>query len=230
MVEGLRVFYGRIAALRDVSLRVDEGEIVGIIGPNGAGKSTTLFAVCGVVPVTTGTIAFRGASLVGRRAEDIVRQGIALVPEGRHIFGSLSVLENLKLGAAPRRDHGAVREDLDHMLERFPFLKANLRRNAGTLSGGEQQQLAIARTLMSRPRLLLLDEPSLGLAPVMVDRVFALVESLRRSGTTVLVVEQLVQRTLEIADRVYVMGKGMIVAEGPPEELGMTASSFLGAG
>lgn len=215
----VHVQYGAIAALRGVSLRVEEKEIVGLIGVNGAGKSTTLMAIAGVLQLRKGTILFRDKSIVGSSPEDIVRKGVALIPEGRRIFPGLTVEENLRLGASIRSDRSEVQRDMEEMCSRFPVLAARLRQAAGTLSGGEQQQLAIARGLMSRPALLMLDEPSLGLAPQLVEEIFALVAQLHATGVTILLVEQNVERTLDIADRVYLLNTGEIEFEGPATEL-----------
>ncbi|MCK4899073.1 MAG: ABC transporter ATP-binding protein [Anaerolineales bacterium] len=219
VLEKVHVRYGAIAALRGVSLRVEESEIVALIGVNGAGKSTTLMSITGVLQPTKGTIIFKDESIVGSLPEDIVRKGIALVPEGRRIFPGLTVEENLRLGASIRSNRTEVQRDLDEMCQRFPVLQDRLRQAAGTLSGGEQQQLAIARGLMSRPALLMLDEPSLGLAPQLVDDIFQLVAQLHKTGVTILLVEQNVERTLEIADRVYLLNTGEIEFEGEAREL-----------
>lgn len=219
VLENVHVRYGAIAALRGVSLHVEEGKIVALIGVNGAGKSTTLMTIAGVLQPTKGTIIFRDESIVGSAPEDIVRKGIALVPEGRRIFPGLTVAENLRLGASIRSDRSGVQRDLDEMCERFPVLGDRLSQAAGTLSGGEQQQLAIARGLMSRPALLMLDEPSLGLAPQLVEEIFELVAQLHETGVTILLVEQNVERTLEIADRVYLLNTGRVEFEGAAKEL-----------
>jgi branched-chain amino acid transport system ATP-binding protein len=213
------VRYGAIAALRGVSLRVEQGEIVGLIGVNGAGKSTTLMTIAGVLQPRGGTIEFRGESIVGSPPEEIVRKGIALIPEGRRIFPGLTVEENLRLGGSIRSDRSAVQRDLEEMCQRFPVLADRLSQAAGTLSGGEQQQLAIARGLMSRPTLLMLDEPSLGLAPQLVDEMFQLVAQLHATGVTILLVEQNVERTLDIAGRVYLLNTGGVEFEGMASEL-----------
>lgn len=214
VLENVHVRYGAIAALRGVSLHVEEGEIVALIGVNGAGKSTTLMSITGVLQPTKGMIFFKDEPIVGCPPEDIVRKGIALVPEGRRIFPSLTVNENLRLGASIRSDRTEIQRDLDEMCQRFPVLHDRLGQAAGTLSGGEQQQLAIARGLMSRPALIMLDEPSLGLAPQLVDEIFQLVAQLHTTGVTILLVEQNVERTLEIADRVYLLNTGEIEFEG----------------
>ncbi|MFT4307463.1 MAG: ABC transporter ATP-binding protein [Microbacterium sp.] len=207
-------------ALRSVSLTVAEGETVGVIGPNGAGKSTLMACICGALTPAAGRIEFKGRSIAGRRIELIVRDGIALVPEARWIFGSLTVKENLLLGGTIRRDKRQVASDIERMLGLFPPLKRYFDSPAGGMSGGEQQMLAIARALLSRPALLLLDEPSLGLSPVMVDTVFEVLAELKREGTTMLLVEQNARRTLGIADRVYVLQTGRVQMEGTSEELG----------
>jgi branched-chain amino acid transport system ATP-binding protein len=230
-LDDVHVRYGSVAALRGISLRVDQGEMVGLIGVNGAGKTTTLLTIAGVLKPTQGSITFCGTPVVGQSPEDIVRQGIALVPEGRRIFPGLSVEENLRLGAAARSDRPAIQNDLGEMCTRFPILGQRLKQPGGTLSGGEQQQLAIARGLMSRPSLLMLDEPSLGLAPILVDEIFELVAQLRETGVTILLVEQNVERTLEIADRAYLLSTGRVEFEGPARELRSrvdVASAYLG--
>lgn len=218
-VDGIEAGYGSIVALRGVSLTVSEGELVALIGSNGAGKTTTLSVIAGLNRPTRGTMTFVGESLLGRAPEDVARMGISMVPESRGIFPSLTVAENLRLGSYLRTDHAEVRTDLAGLLERFPVLAERRDQQAGTLSGGEQQQLAIARALMSRPRLLMLDEPSLGLAPTLVDRVFELLDELHRSGVTILLVEQNVRRTLQVADRAYLLRTGRVEASGRPDEL-----------
>lgn len=230
-VSELIVHYGRIAALRSISFDVAKGEIVAIVGPNGAGKSTTLAAITGTVAATSGAILYDGETIVGLTPERIVRHGIALVPEGRQIFASLSVAENLALGTTVRADRAAARADIEEMLERFPALRTYYRGSAAKLSGGEQQQLAIARALLSRPKLLLLDEPSLGLAPIVIDRVFETLEALRSTGVTVLLVEQNATRAVALADRSYVLRTGRIALAGQRDELLDTidfAEAYLG--
>jgi branched-chain amino acid transport system ATP-binding protein len=219
VVEDVTVHYGKIAAVNGVSLMVNRGEIVGLIGPNGAGKSSTLNAIVGIVPMSGGSIRLTNLELRGRSPEEIVRFGIALVPEGRQIFHSLSVAENLALGASVRRDRSGVATDRDRLLERFPALTRYYHSSAAKLSGGEQQQLAIARALIARPDLLLLDEPSLGLAPQMVDLVFDFLRDLRHGEATILLVEQNVGRAVELADRTYVMRGGQILVSGTRDEL-----------
>jgi branched-chain amino acid transport system ATP-binding protein len=214
------VHYGRIAAVQHLSLEVNEGELVGLVGHNGAGKSTTLWTIAGVLRPSSGRITFDGRSLVGFSPDAIVRRGIALVPENRRIFGRLTVEENLRLPAAARADRRQAEAGIKRMYERFPALGQFRDRRGSTLSGGEQQQLAIARALLSRPKLLLLDEPTLGLAPLIVDRVFEILQELRQEGVTMLLVEQNAARTIEVADRTYVMRSGGRIAfQGTQEEL-----------
>jgi branched-chain amino acid transport system ATP-binding protein len=231
VLEDVHARYGAIAALRGISINVEQGEMVALIGVNGAGKTTTLMTIAGVLKPTQGTITFAGQSIVGQSPEEIVRKGIALVPEGRRIFPGLTVEENLRLGAAIRSDRAEIQRDIDEMCTRFPILGERLKQPGGTLSGGEQQQLAIARGLMSRPALLMLDEPSLGLAPMLVTETFELVTQLRETGVTLLLVEQNVERTLEIADRAYLLNTGQVEFEGPAEELRRrvdVVSAYLG--
>jgi branched-chain amino acid transport system ATP-binding protein len=224
--------YGAITALRGVTIEVKEGELVALIGANGAGKTTTLQTVAGVMTPTRGSITFHGEAIAGLAPEVIVRRGIAMVPEDREIFPALTVEQNLRLGAFVRRDREEYRRDLDEISQLFPILRERLDQSAGTLSGGEQQQLAIARALMSHPRLLMLDEPSLGLAPKLVGQVFELIRRLHSEGTTILLVEQNVSQTLRIADRAYVMRMGRVEAGGTPAELRRQVdveSAYLGA-
>jgi branched-chain amino acid transport system ATP-binding protein len=218
-LEDVHASYGAIVALRGVSLQVQEGEMVALVGVNGAGKSTVMATIAGVLKPTRGTITFQGRSLVGLSPEDIVQWGIALVPEGRRIFPTLTVGEHLRLGAAVRRDRAGVQRDIESTCARFPILGKRFRQAGGTLSGGEQQQLAIARALMSRPRLLMMDEPSLGLSPILVDEVFAMISQLHASGVTILLVEQNVERTLDIVDRAYLLNTGRVEHQGSPEQL-----------
>jgi branched-chain amino acid transport system ATP-binding protein len=231
-VDGITVGYGAVIALRDVSLEVGRGEIVAALGPNGAGKTTLLRTLAGALRPKRGSVAFDEATLTGLAPEAVVRRGVALVPEGRRVFPALTVEENLAIGGIARQDRDALRADTDRWLGRFPILGERVHQLAGTLSGGEQQQLAIARALMSRPRLLLLDEPSLGLAPIFVDRIFELIAELRSEGVTVLVVEQNVHRALEVADRAYVLSVGHVVASGATDQLieGELERSYLGLG
>ncbi len=217
-VEGLDVFYGGVQALRGVSLSVGAGELVAVIGANGAGKTTLLRAISGVVQLRRGRIELDGRSLRGLAPHQITRLGVAHAPEGRQIFPRLTVLDNLRLGAYARGD-GQVREDLDRVFSYFPVLAARRRQVAGTLSGGEQQMLAIGRALMSRPRLLLLDEPSLGLAPLLVRTIFTVIERIRADGRAILLVEQNARMALSIADRAYVMETGRVVLTGSAAEL-----------
>ena len=230
-VRDLTVRYGSAPAVQHLDLEVEEGEIVGLVGSNGAGKSTTLAAIVGLVPLAGGEVSYLGASLAGLRPEDIARRGIALVMEGRHIFTTLTVAENLALGGTAGRDRARTGAALERVLDRFPVLRKTYRLPAGTLSGGEQQQLAIGRALVSEPRLLLLDEPSLGLSPILVDEVFDALAEIRSAGATVLLVEQNVRRTVELADRTYVMRSGRIALSGSRDELaGLTAldAAYLG--
>jgi branched-chain amino acid transport system ATP-binding protein len=217
-IEGLEVRYGPVAAVRNLSLEVGAGEIVGLIGPNGAGKSTTLHAIVGVVQARRGDIRLAGRSIAGRPPEEIARAGIALVPEGRRIFGELTVEENLRLGMAGRRTREGAGRDLDAVYALFPVIEESRRRPAGALSGGQQQQLAIARALVSRPDVLLLDEPSLGLAPTVVDVVFDALAEIRQSGVTILLVEQRAQRTVAFADRTHVLSNGGLRLTLTPED------------
>jgi branched-chain amino acid transport system ATP-binding protein len=209
-VSDLWVNYGAVPAVRDLSLTIGEAEIVGLIGPNGAGKSTTLHAITGLVGARSGEIRFRGRSVLGRKPEAIARSGVSLVPEGRRIFAPLTVEENVQLGTMARRERGGLQRDLDWIRELFPIVTEMAARPAGSLSGGQQQQLAIARALAAGPDILLLDEPSLGLAPALVDVVFDALLEIRKRGVTVLLVEQRAQRTVALADRTYVMTNGEI--------------------
>jgi branched-chain amino acid transport system ATP-binding protein len=219
-ITDLSVHYGRVRAVQSLTLEVNDGELVGLVGHNGAGKTTTLMTIAGVLRPVSGDIVFQGRSLLGRSPDAILRGGIALVPEGRRIFGRLTVGENLRIGATVRRDHKRADDDLKRMLERFPVLERDWGKSGAKLSGGEQQQLAIARALLAAPKLLLLDEPTLGLAPLMVDRVFEILDGLRRDGVTILLVEQNAARTIEISDRTYVMRSGgRIDLHGTAEEL-----------
>jgi branched-chain amino acid transport system ATP-binding protein len=229
----VHVRYGNVRALQGVALRVETGELVALIGSNGAGKSTTLRTISGLLRPTQGTITFEGADITNAATDRIVRLGISQCPEGRRIFGRLSVSDNLRLGAVSRSDSGEVAEDLETVFELFPLLKERLGQAGGTLSGGEQQMLAIGRALMSRPRLLLLDEPSLGLAPLMVERIFATIAELKRQGRTILLVEQNVHQALDVADRAYVMETGRVTLDGPADVLRQdpkVEQSYLGVG
>jgi len=221
-LEGIHVDYGGISAVRGLSLEVRRGEIVGLIGPNGAGKSTTLNAIMGLVPARAGEILLSGRSLRGRTPEKVAQSGVALVPEGRRIFAELSVEENLQLGLAGRRTRSGADEDIAAVHELFPIVEEFRRRPAGALSGGQQQQLAIARALVAAPDLLLLDEPSLGLSPTVVDIVFAALQAIRERGVTVLLVEQRAQRTVALADRTYVVANGELRLTLTPADAGDT--------
>jgi branched-chain amino acid transport system ATP-binding protein len=235
-IQGLEVRYGAVPAGRGVDIDVDAGEIVGLVGPNGAGKSTTLFAVMGAALVRSGDIRVQGESVLGRRTEDIARRGVALVPEGRHIFANLTVAENLELGLIARPPEvdgsGDVDATLEWIHELFPIVGQFRDRQAGALSGGQQQQLAIARGLLADPRVLLLDEPSLGLAPSVVVTVWEALRHIRERGVTILLVEQRAQITIELASRTYVMNNGEIRATLRPEDATDTeriASAYFGA-
>ncbi|CAB4967147.1 MAG: ATP-binding cassette domain-containing protein [Actinobacteria bacterium] len=230
-IDSLHVSYGAIRAVRSVSLTVEEGEFVVLLGPNGAGKSSTLAAVMGLLKPSSGTVAFLGREITGQQTEAIVRSGLVLTPEGRRILATLTVRENLLLAGAIRPDRKAMHADLERLLERFPVLGRRTGSAAGTLSGGEAQQLAIARSLMARPKLLLLDEPTLGLAPMVVDQIFEIVAELVAEGLTILMVEQNAVRAIEAADRGYVMRSGEIVASGSAADLGGAqglVTSYLG--
>ena len=231
-IADLDVRYGAIQAVRGVSLDVAEGEIVAVLGANGAGKTTTLKAAVGLVATTRGEIRFAGKPIAGRDTEDIVIAGMTLVPEGRRVFPSLTVAENLRLGAATRRNAAEIAQSRDEVLALFPILAERAHQAAGTLSGGQQQQLAIARALMSAPKLLLLDEPSLGLAPQVVDDIFDLIVRLKARGLTILLVEQDAVAALDIADRAYVMANGRVVMSGDAATLRTSneiAHAYLGA-
>jgi branched-chain amino acid transport system ATP-binding protein len=218
-VRDLRVRYGRITALNHVDLDVGAGEIVAIIGPNGAGKTSFLSAIAGVVPADGGTIEFRGKDILRLPMEESVRRGIALVPEGRHVLPGLTVLENLRLGATIRTDAAAVNNDLERFLAAFPILRERRNEPAGRLSGGEQQMRVISRALMSRPAMLMLDEPSLGLGPRIVDQVYDMIMETREQGVTILVVEQNARRALAVADRTHVLNGGSIRLSGTADTL-----------
>ena len=219
-IENLTVTYGRVRAVTDLSIHVDEGEFVGLVGHNGAGKTSTLMTIVGVQRPAAGTITYDGTDLTRRSPDQILREGISLVPEGRRIFSRLSVGENVRIGGHAARDQAGVAKSIDTMRERFPVLAEKWDRSGGELSGGEQQQLAIARALVSDPEVLLLDEPTLGLAPLMVDRVFEILKELHAEGRTILLVEQNAKRTIESADRTYVLRTGgRIQFEGTTEEL-----------
>ena len=218
-VKDINVYYGAIHAIKGISLSVDEGEIVTLIGANGAGKSTTLRTISGLLKPKTGAINFLGKNIAGMPAHKIVREGISQVPEGRRIFAEMSVLENLELGAFTRNDSDEIKKDMEMVFGRFPRLKERISQQAGTLSGGEQQMLAMGRALMSRPKLLLLDEPSMGLAPLLIREIFSIIADINKTGTTVLLVEQNANMALSIANRAYVLETGRITLSGDAKEL-----------
>ena len=215
----INTFYGKIQALRDVSLKVADGEIVTLIGANGAGKSTTLMSICGVIHPRSGEILFDGKPIQQLPAPEIVKRGISQVPEGRLIFPELTVRENLDLGAFLRTDKKGIADDMEYVFQLFPILRERVSQTGGTLSGGEQQMLALGRALMARPRLLLLDEPSLGLAPIIIQQIFKIIQKVNEDGTTVFLVEQNANQALHIANRGYVMENGVVVMEGKAQEL-----------
>ena len=217
---GLNVFYGSIHAIKDISFHVDEGEIVTLIGANGAGKTTTMHAISGLLKPKSGTIDFLGSRISQMEAHKIIRLGLAQVPEGRRVFSHLTVQENLSMGAFTRKDGAsAIAQDLEMVFDRLPRLKERRKQQAGTLSGGEQQMLAIGRALMCKPKMLLLDEPSMGLSPLLVKEIFKIIEDVNKDGVTVLLVEQNAKMALEIADRAYVLETGTVKMEGPADEL-----------
>ncbi|RME42768.1 MAG: ABC transporter ATP-binding protein [Chloroflexi bacterium] len=218
-VDNVHAYYGNIHALKGISLTVDEGEIVTLIGANGAGKSTTLITISGLLIPREGTITLEGKDLRQFKPHEIVEQGVAHVPEGRRIFARLTVQENLDMGAYTRSDRNGIQEDLERVFALFPRLKERRNQVAGTLSGGEQQMLAIGRALMTRPRLMLLDEPSMGLAPILVEQIFDTIRELNEQGTTILLVEQNARMALTVANRGYVLQTGNIVLEGTAEQL-----------
>ncbi len=218
-IENMHSYYGHIHALRGISLTVEEGEVVTLIGSNGAGKTTTLRSIHGILPPREGRIVFAGEEIQGTPAHELIGKGIAQSPEGRRIFFRMTVLENLEMGAYHRNDGSEIREDMDRVFDLFPRLKERTRQEAGTMSGGEQQMLAIGRALMSSPKLLLLDEPSMGLAPVLVERIFEVIREINEQGTTILLVEQNANVALEIATRGYVLETGAIVNSASAAEL-----------
>jgi branched-chain amino acid transport system ATP-binding protein len=218
-LDRVEVAYGGIQAVKGIDLHVDEGELVCLIGANGAGKTTTLKGICGVQQVKAGSIRYGGENITGKPPHRLVRRGLAMVPEGRGVFGALTIEENLAMGAYIRHDRAAVRHDIEHVFSLFPRLKERRRQTAGTLSGGEQQMLAIGRALMSKPRLLLLDEPSMGLAPLMVQKVFETVLSVSKEGVTILLIEQNAKLALEVSHRGYVMESGEITLSGEANQL-----------
>ncbi|HZY16554.1 MAG TPA: ABC transporter ATP-binding protein [Ramlibacter sp.] len=218
-VSGLKVAYGGIQAVKGVDFEVHEGELVSLIGSNGAGKTTTMKAITGLLPMNDGDIQYLGGSIRGKGAWDLVKQGLAMVPEGRGVFTRMSIAENLQMGAHIRRDKAAIAADIERVYGIFPRLKERKDQLAGTLSGGEQQMVAMARALMSRPKLLLMDEPSMGLSPIMVDKIFEVVREVHGQGVTILLVEQNASRALEIADRGYVMESGVISMSGNARQM-----------
>ena len=218
-VRKLAVAYGGIQAVKGIDLAVGQGELVCLIGANGAGKTTTLKGVCGLLPVRSGSVHYEGENVTGRPAFELVRRGLAMVPEGRGVFGALTIEENLAMGAYARHDRDGVRADVERVFGLFPRLRERRRQTAGTLSGGEQQMLAMARALMSRPRLLLLDEPSMGLAPLMVQKVFETIVAVSKEGVTILLIEQNAKLALEVSDRGYVMESGEITLTGDADAM-----------
>ena len=218
-VDDLHVSYGSIIALRGVSFDVYTGQVVSLIGANGAGKSTTINTLSGVIKPRSGSVVFAERDITGWRADRVTRQGLIQVPEGRQVIATLTVQENLEMGAYLRRDNDAIAQDIASVFERFPRLKERRKQKAGSLSGGEQQMLAVGRALMARPKLLMLDEPSMGLAPVLIDAIFEIIKAIKDEGNTILLVEQNARKALEIADTAYVLERGRIVHSGPAAQL-----------
>ena len=218
-VKGLEVSYGAIKALKGISFSVEQGEIISLIGSNGAGRTTTLHSLSGIIKKAAGTVSFIGQAISAMSADKIVSLGLIQVPEGRRVFANMSVRENLELGAFLRRDKAGIKQDMEKVFELFPRLKERSRQEAATLSGGEQQMLAMGRSLMAGPSLLLLDEPSMGLAPILVDEIFRIIQEINNAGTTVLLVEQNAYKALSIASRAYILETGSITKEGPAREL-----------
>ena len=218
-VNDLHVYYGVIHALKGISFEVEKGEVIALIGANGAGKTTTLHTITGLLNAKQGSVVFEGQDITKVPAHKIVQMGIAHVPEGRRVFSQLTVYDNLKMGAYTRKDSSEIQESLEEVYHRFPRLKERKDQRAGTLSGGEQQMLAMGRALMSKPRLIVMDEPSMGLSPIFVNEIFDIIEKVSNSGTTVLLVEQNAKKALSIADRAYVMETGRITMEGRAEDL-----------
>ena len=232
-LEDVNTYYGSIHALKGISLEVGEGEVVTLIGANGAGKSTTLRSINGLNRPRRGTITFQGRDITSTPADQVVKMGISQAPEGRRLFPRMSVLENLEMGAFQRKDRGGIREDRDRVFELFPRLQERRHQKAGTLSGGEQQMCAIGRALMARPKLLLLDEPSMGLAPIFVERIFEIVKEINEQGTPILLVEQNALMALDVAARGYVLETGRVALEGPAKELRQNEQvrkTYLGEG
>ena len=218
-LKDVNVYYGSIQALRDASLNVKKGEIVTLIGSNGAGKSTILRTISAIVKLNSGDILYNGKSIKSLLAPNVVRLGISHSPEGRRVFSSMTVKENLELGAYTRRDKEQIKRDFEYVFSLFPILNERKNQSAGTLSGGEQQMLAMARALLSRPKLLLLDEPSLGLAPIIVNDIFSIIKEINQTGTTIMLVEQNANKALQVADRAYIIQTGNIVMEGNTKDL-----------
>ena len=233
LIRDLHTHYGYVHALRGVSLDVEEGSIVALIGSNGAGKSTLLNTISGLVPPSSGTIEFKGKNITTLSSEEVVKLGISQSPEGRRVFPRSSIQDNLEMGAYTRKDSSNVHKDIDAMMDRFPILRERRNQMAGTLSGGEQQMLTIARSLMTRPKLLMLDEPSLGLMPTMVQEIFKLIQEIHSEGMTILLVEQNARKALSIADKAYVLESGEVVLDGPANELqksDQVRKAYLGEG
>ncbi|MDQ7092474.1 ABC transporter ATP-binding protein [Desulfosporosinus sp. PR] len=219
VLEDINVYYGAIHALKGISFRVDQGEIVTLIGSNGAGKSTSLKTISGLLRPKSGKITFNEANLAVVAPQNIVAKGISQVPEGRHVFANMTVIENLEMGSYLRKDKAGIKQDLERVYQLFPRLKERSSQVSGTLSGGEQQMLAMGRALMSKPQLLLLDEPSMGLAPILVKQIFSIIKEINESGTTILLVEQNAHMALSVANRAYVLETGKIVLSGDAKEL-----------
>lgn len=231
-VKGLKVAYGGIQAVKGVDFEVREGELVSLIGSNGAGKTTTMKAITGTLPINDGDIEYLGESIKGKGAWDLVKKGLVMVPEGRGVFARMTITENLQMGAYIRKDKAGILADIEKMFTIFPRLRERKDQLAGTMSGGEQQMLAMGRALLARPKLLLLDEPTMGLAPIIVDQIFEVVRDVHRQGVTVLLVEQNAQRALEMADRAYVLDSGELVLQGTARELlndARVQAAYLGA-
>jgi len=231
-IKDITVYYGKSLALKDVSIQVPEGAVVGVIGPNGAGKSTILRAISGLVRPASGEVTFKDQKISGKQTSDIVRMGVTLVPEGRQLFPFMSVLTNLKLGASIRKDKDGINNDLEMVFKLFPRLKERISQKAGTLSGGEQQMLAIGRGLMTRPKLLCMDEPSLGLAPIVIDLVGDVIKDIQKTGVSVLLAEQNVHLALGVTEYVYVFNVGRLVLEGDVETVknsDIVKSAYLGS-